>query len=61
VRPSLPALNPRQGENLAWRWGTTLSINEDWEEEGWYDKEEPNYDYNTGEGVDPRIAIGHFT
>ena len=45
----LPALNPRQGENLAWRWRSPkLLANNDWEEEAWYDSEEPNYNYETG-------------
>ena len=38
-----------------------MGTNEDWEEEGWYDKEEPNYNYATAERIDPSIAIGHFT
>jgi len=57
----LPALSPSQGENLAWRWAApTLGTNDDWEEEGWYDSEEPNYDYSTG-GSSNGGVIGHFT
>jgi len=56
----LTPLNPRQGENLAWRWrAPALGANEDWEEEGWYDREEPNYNYATG-GSNGGV-IGHFT
>ena len=56
----LPALNPRQGENLAWRWGTYLDTIDDWEEEGWYDSERLNYNYWTGKSLNG-LAIGEFT
>ena len=56
----LPALNPDQGENLAWRWSAPLlGTNDDWVEEGWYDSEEPNYNY--GSGTSNGGVIGHFT
>jgi hypothetical protein len=52
-------IRPNQGENLAMSASFGMADNELIPEEGWYDEEEPNYNYATGStngGV-----IGHFT
>ena len=48
------------GENLAYS-GSTGTLPPFTPELGWYEGEEPFYDYVTGTKTDPAEQIGHFT